>query len=242
MSGHSKWASIKRAKGATDAKRSALFSKLAKGISVAARNGADPEMNFQLRLAVDKAKAANMPKDNIDRAIAKASGAGAAAMEEIMFEAYGPGGTAFLIETATDNRNRTVGEIKAVLNRNDAKLAEAGSVGYLFKKRGQIVLETNDVDAAELAAIDAGAEDVEAFEGKVFIYTDPKELELVRKNLAASNLESNDIGFEWHPTAMIHVGDKPLADKILKLSDTLDDLDDVTNIHSNVEIAPELID
>lgn len=242
MSGHSKWASIKRAKGATDAKRSALFSKLAKGISVAARNGADPEMNFQLRLAVDKAKAANMPKDNIDRAIAKASGAGAAAMEEIMFEAYGPGGTAFLIETATDNRNRTVGEVKAVLNRNDGKLAEAGSVGYLFKKRGQIVLETNDVDAAELAAIDAGAEDVEAFEGKVFIYTDPKELELVRKNLVASNLESNDIGFEWHPTAMIHVGDKPLADKILKLSDTLDDLDDVTNIHSNVEIAPELID
>ena len=242
MSGHSKWASIKHKKGATDAKRSAIFSKLAKGISVAARHGPDPEMNFQLRLAVDKAKAANMPKDNIERAIAKATGTEGAAMEEIMFEAYGPGGTAFLIEAATDNHNRTIGEIKAVLNRNNGKLAEAGSVGYLFKKRGQIVLETADLDAVELAAIDAGAEDVEAFEGKVYVYTDPKELEHVRKNLAAAGLESNDIGFEWHPTAMISITDKSMADKILKLSDLLDDLDDVTNIHSNVDIAPELVD
>ena len=159
-----------------------------------------------------------------------------------MFEAYGPGGTAFLIEAATDNHNRTIGEIKAVLNRNNGKLAEAGSVGYLFKKRGQIVLETADLDAVELAAIDAGAEDVEAFEGKVYVYTDPKELEHVRKNLAAAGLESNDIGFEWHPTAMISITDKSMADKILKLSDLLDDLDDVTNIHSNVDIAPELVD
>lgn len=241
MAGHSKWAQIKRKKGVADAKRGAVFSKLASAITIAAKNGTDAEMNFALRIAVDQAKAANMPKDNIDRAIARAGGAGGVTLEEIMFEAYGPGGTAFLIETATDNRNRTIGEVKAALNKFGGKLAEAGAVGYLFKKRGQIVLETSDADAVELAAIDAGAEDVEADDGKVFVYTDPKELEQVRKNLAASQLESNDVGFERQPTAMIKIEDKSLADRILKLSDALDDLDDVTNIHSNVDIPENLL-
>ncbi len=235
MSGHSKWASIKRQKGAADQKRGAVFSKLAKAISVAARHGGDPAMNFALRIAVDQAKAANMPKDNIERAIERASGKDGAALEEITFEAYGPGGTAFLIETATDNHNRTVGEIRAVLNKLGGKLAETGSVGYLFKKLGAIAVTTDDAEKVELAAIDAGAEDVEQHENHVIIATDPKELEHVRRRLAEQGIEG-EAGFEWQPLATIAVaGD--VADKILKLADALDELDDVTAIHSNFEIA-----
>ncbi|MDO8650219.1 MAG: YebC/PmpR family DNA-binding transcriptional regulator [Candidatus Berkelbacteria bacterium] len=236
MSGHSKWHSIKHQKGAADAKRGAVFSKLANAITVAARNGADPEMNFQLRLAVDRARAANMPKDNIERAIDKVKGGGASAMEEITFEAYGPGGTAFLIETATDNRNRSVGDIRAVLNKYDAKLAESGSVGYLFKKRGQIVLENVDPETAELAAIEAGAEDFETEDSRVFIYTDPKELEHVRRSLATAGFESNEVSFEFHPTTTVPITDDKLSERIIKLATALDDLDDVTKVSSNFEL------
>lgn len=236
MAGHSKWAQIKRQKGAADAKRGVAFSKLAKAITVAARHGADPEMNFQLRIAVDQAKAANMPKDNIERAIERASGASGNAIEEVLFEAYGPGGTAFLIETATDNRNRTVGEIRATLNKLDGKLAESGSVGYLFKKLGHIVIETNDPEAIELAAIDAGAEDVEQDDGQVVVYTDPKELERVRRTLAKQNITSDEVGFFYRPTATVPV-EGAIAEKVTKLADALDELDDVTAVHSNFELA-----
>lgn len=236
MSGHSKWSSIKHQKGAADQKRSAVFGKLTNAISVAARHGADPEMNFQLRIAIDQAKAANMPKDNIERAIARASGSGAAAMEEITFEAYGPGGTAFLIETATDNRNRTIGEIRAVLNRHDGKLAETGSVGYLFKKQGLIVLETEDIEATELAAIDAGASDVSADAGKIFIATEPQELEAVRRALSGGGINSNDVGFEWQPTVAVPLSDQATVEKVLKLAEALEGLDDITNVHSNFQI------
>lgn len=240
MSGHSKWASIKRQKGVADAKRGATFAKLAKAITVAARNGVDPEMNFQLRIAVDKAKAANMPKDNIERAIDRVKGPGAAALEEVVFEGYGPGGTAFLIETATDNRNRTVGEIRAALNKNGGKLAESGSVGYLFKKRGQIILDNVNAEEAELAAIDAGAEDVEAEGVSVFVYTDPKELQAVRKNLETAGFASNEIGFEFHPLSTIPITDQGATEKVMRLSEMLDDIDDVTNVHSNVDIAANI--
>ena len=242
MSGHSKWSSIKHQKGAADAKRGAVFSKLSNAITVAARNGTDPEMNFQLRLAVDRARAANMPKDNIERAIDKVKGGGASAMEEITFEAYGPGGTAFLIATATDNRNRSVGDIRAVLNKYDAKLAESGSVGYLFKKRGQIVLENVDTETAELAAIEAGAEDFEIEDGQVFIYTDPKELEHVRRNLVTAGFESNEVSFEFHPTTTVPITDEKLSERIIKLATALDDLDDVTKVSSNFEIPAGLFD
>lgn len=241
MAGHSKWAQIKRQKGVADQRRGAVFAKLANAITVAARNGTDPEMNFQLRIAIDKAKAANMPKDNIERAIERVKGSGGAALEEVVFEAYGPGGTAFLIETATDNRNRTVGEIRAALNKYDGKLAESGSVGYLFKKRGQIILENINIEEAELAAIDAGAEDVDADSDSVFIYTDPKELQLVRKSLETAGFTSNEVGFEFHPLSTVVINDKKVAEKVMKLSEILDDIDDVTNVHSNIDIAPELL-
>lgn len=250
MSGHSKWSTIKHQKGATDQKRGAIFSKLANAISVAARGGADPDMNFQLRLAMDRARAANMPKDNIERAIERATGAGAGALEEIVFEAYGPGGTAFLIETASDNRNRTVGDIRATLNKYDGKLAESGSVAYLFKKRGQIVLENVDAEAAELAAIDAGAEDVDGPStqlgvngvNQVFVYTDPKELEHVRRKLVTAGFSSEHVSFEFHPAATMPVTDAKLAEKIIKLATALDDLDDVTKVSSNFELPDNLVE
>ncbi len=242
MSGHSKWASIKRQKGVADQKRGALFAKLASAITIAARSGVDPEMNFQLRIVIDKAKTANMPKDNIERAVERASGAGGAAMEEVMFEAYGPGGTAFLIETATDNHNRTVGEIKAVLNRNNGKLAENGSVAYLFKKFGQIIFEKLNPDEVELAAIDAGAVEVEHDSGQVFIYTDPKELEAVRKNLEKLGFVSHDIGFEWQPTLSVPIADKKTAQKVLHLAEALDDLEDITRVSGNFSIAESLLE
>lgn len=236
MSGHSKWSSIKHQKGAADAKRGAVFSKLANAITIAARHGTDPEMNFQLRLAIDRARANNVPKGNIERAIERVKGAGASAMEELLLEAYGPGGTAFLIEVATDNRNRAVGDVRAVLNKYDAKLAESGAVGYLFKKRGQIVLENVDPESAELSAIDAGAEDVEAEDGTVFVYTNPTELENVRRNLATAGFESSEVSFEFHPTVSVPIVDEKLSEKIIKLATALDDLDDVTKVSSNFTI------
>lgn len=246
MSGHSKWSQIKRQKGVTDNRRSAVFGKLSNAITIAARGGIDPEMNFQLRIAVDKARAANMPKDNIERAIDRAKGGAAGSLEEVIFEAYGPGGTAFLIETATDNRNRTIGAIRAELNHDEGKLAESGSVSYLFKKRGQIILETTEAEAAELAAIDAGAEDVESPStslgvNRVFIYTDPKELEQVRRKLAEASLESSEISFEYHPNVTVPITDQRLAERVIKLSEALDDLEDVTKVSSNFEVTTELL-
>lgn len=235
MSGHSKWSSIKHQKGAADQKRGIVFSKLTRAITVAARNGIDPEMNFQLRIAIDQARDANMPKDNIERAIERAKGVGGEALEEIIFEAYGPGGTAFIIESATDNRNRTVGEIRAILNKFEGKLAESGSVSFLFRKRGQIVLEGVDIEAAELAAIDAGAEDVEADEQTVIVYTDPKNLQSTRISLAEAGFESNVVSFEWLPITMITAEDEVLHQKIVKMSDLLAELEDVTRVFNNLQ-------
>lgn len=242
MSGHSKWSQIKRQKGSNDQKRGAVFSKLANAITVAARGGTDPEMNFQLRLAIDRARENNMPKDNIERAIDRLKGADASLMEELVIEAYGPGGSAFLIETATDNRNRTISDVRVVLNKYDGKLAEAGSVGYLFKKRGQIVLENVETETAELAAIEAGAESFEIDDGKVFVYTDPKELEPVRRQLAQANFSSDSVSFEHHPTTTLLITDQKLAEKIIKLSVALEELEDVTKISSNFDIAEKLLE
>ena len=240
MAGHNKWSKIKRQKGAADQKRGALFSKLSKAITIAAKNGVDPAMNFQLRIAVDKAKQANMPKENIDRAIDKAKTGDA--LEEIMYEAYGPAGTAFLIEVATDNKNRAVTEIKTVLTRNGGKLADSGSVAYLFKQVGQIVIDTENYDEVELAAIDAGAEDTEHGDKHVYIYTDPKKLEEVRKELEKAGYESNDIGLEWHPNASIEITDKEKAEKVINFSELLEDLDDVSRVSGNFIIDDKLID
>lgn len=242
MAGHSKWAQIKRQKGVADQRRGATFSKLTNAITIAAKNGNDPEMNFQLRIAIDKAKAANMPKDNIQRAIDKATGAGGQAqLDEVVYEAYGPGGTAFMIETASDNRNRTVGEIRATLNKFDGKMAETGSVAYLFKKRGVIVIDTTDPERAELAAIDAGAEDFEASDGQVVVYTDPKELETVRQKISESGLTASDVSMEFHPLSTIQITDPVTAKRVINLSETLDELDDVVTVSSNFDVDESLL-
>src|ERR671910_1128653 len=193
MSGHSKWSTIKRQKGATDAKRGQLFTKLAREITIAARQGLpDPDSNTRLRLAVDRAKAANMPKDNIERAIQRAAGSGSGDQyEEVFYEGYGPGGGALMIQAQTDNRNRTVGEVRAVLTRAGGTLGENGSVGWMFDQMGvlEIPLSGADADELSLVAIDAGASDVQTEEGVVIVYTDPTELHRTREALISAGHE-----------------------------------------------------
>jgi YebC/PmpR family DNA-binding regulatory protein len=243
MSGHSKWSQIKRQKGVADVKRGATFSKLANAISIAARGGADPNMNFQLRIAIEKARAANMPKDNIQRAIDKVSGSsGGPALEEILFEAYGPNGIAFLIETATDNRNRTSSQVREVLTKAGGKLAETGSVSYLFAKKGLIVLPTNDkAEEIELAAIDAGADDVSTSDDHVFVYTKPQELMTIVQKLADQDYQAEEFNLVWEPTNHIEITDQTTAEKLIKLSENLEDLDDVVKVASNFDISPDIL-
>ncbi len=238
MAGHSKWAQIKRQKGVTDQKRGATFGKLTNAITVAARQGADPEMNFQLRIAIDKAKSANMPKDNIERAIKRASVGAAGLLEEVTFEAYGPNGIAFLIEATTDNRNRTIGEIRAVLNKSGGKMAEAGSVSYLFEKVGQLIIPADGKEETiELSAIDAGAK-----ENKVFITSNPQELDSIRRSLAGQGYIAEDFSLIWEPRALITIVDFVHAEKLIKLSIALEDLDDVVKVASNFEVAEGLLE
>lgn len=238
MSGHSKWSQIKRSKGAADAKRSQTFGKLANQIAIAARKGADAETNMLLRIAIDRAREANMPKDNIERILDKAKGSGGSAIEDLLFEAYGPEGIAYLIETATDNRNRTTGEIRAVLNKLNGKMAEAGSVSFLFKQRGLLVVDLQGAseESAELTAIDAGAEDIEAAEGKMFVYTQPKELDHVRRSLLEAGLKVEEMSLEWEALSPIVISSQETADKLIKLAEELEALDDVQKVATNFEI------
>lgn len=236
MSGHSKWSSIKHQKATADARRSNLFTKLANNISVAARNGGDPLMNFSLRLAIDKAKAANMPKDNIERAIKRGIGElGGAQIENITYEIYGPGGSAILAEALTDNKNRTSAEVKSVLNKLGGKLASAGAVSYLFAKRGiiQTSIDTQSKEEIELLILDSGAEDYMENDESFTIFTKPELLCEVSENLEKSNLiiDSKEIVLEPKETVELMDDD---AQKVLKLLETLDDLDDVTSVNSNL--------
>jgi len=236
MSGHSKWASIKHQKGAADAKRANVFTKLANTITVAARNGADPTMNFQLRLAIDKAKASNMPKDNIERAITRASGTGAAAVEELLYEIYGPHGTAILIDVATDNRNRAIADVKAILNKHGGKLANQGAVQYLFERQGEIVVEaasgTAD-DEIEMQLIDAGAIDYSKEESDYIVATDASALEAVKKALEATGFKVIDAKLHWVPKQTVALSEED-SEKVIKLLTLLDDLDDVVAVASNI--------
>jgi len=195
-------------------------------------------MNFQLRIAMDQARAANMPNDNIKRAIDRATGIGASAIENMMFEVYGPEGIAFLIECATDNHNRASGEIRAILNRHGGKLAEAGAVAYLFKHRGLLIFSAAGAEAEELelAAIEAGAEDISQEEDKVFVYTNPKELDQVRRVLVDGGYAAEEMELTWEPTATIQVNAET-GDKLIKLSELLEELDDVTHVYSNFDIS-----
>lgn len=244
MSGHSKWSTIKRKKGATDAKRGQLFTKLAREITVAARTGLpDPDANARLRIAVQKARAQSMPKDNIDRAIQRAVGAdGADQYEEIYYEGYGPGGTAIMILTMTDNRNRTVGELRAVLTRAGGTLGENGSVSWMFDQTGVINITANGHDPEELAlvAIDAGASDVQVEDEVVEIYTEPQELHKVQEQIATQGFAVEDSELVMKPKTMLQP-EPDVAVKAVRLLEKLEDLDDVQSVYSNLDISDEVL-
>jgi len=243
MSGHSKWASIKHQKAIKDARRGASFTKFANLISVAARSGADPATNFKLRLAVDSAKKAGVPNANIDRAIKRGSGQEAGTtFEEITYEGYGPGGVAIIVETATDNRNRTAPDVRSAFGKHGGTMGTAGSVAYQFTQRGIVVIDAADLEAATMDAIEAGAEDVEEGEAQLIVYTKPTELDAVRKGLAEKGytIEKAELSFE--PNTTVPVTDEATARKLIRLMDALDELDDVTATYTNFDITPELME
>jgi YebC/PmpR family DNA-binding regulatory protein len=243
MSGHSKWSTIKRQKGANDAKRGALFTKVAREISVAARlGGGDPDANYRLRLAIEKARSVNMPADNIKRTIEKATGGGEADQyEEIVYEGYGPGGVAVLVEAQTDNRNRTAADVRSMFTRTGGQLAGSGAVAWQFEPRGLITIVRNGVDADEVAltAIDAGAEDVDSDDETIEIYTAPAELESVR-----SALEGSGVAVESAESAMIAKQtvelDAAKARQALRLVEMLEELEDVSRVTANFDIPEEV--
>lgn len=238
MSGHSKWSTIKRQKELTDAKRGAVFTKLANAITLAAKKGGDPSTNFSLRLVLDQAKAANMPNTNIQRAIDRGTGKlGGDAVEEVTYEGYGPGGIAVMVECATDNKNRTYPIVRLAFSKNGGNMAEPGSVAFQFTRKGVIRAEFNgDADDAMLAAIDAGAEDAEAEGNTLVIYTDPKQLSAVRDALQPAGLTVKEAELTFVPSNTVEVTDSETIRKIMNLMDALDNLDDVTNVHSNFDI------
>lgn len=241
MAGHSKWATIKRAKGVNDAKRGAVFTKIGNQIAIAARGGTDPSMNPSLAMVIEKAKAANMPMANIQRAIDRVKDKNAAQLEEIVYEGYGPGGIAVLVEAATDNKNRTYPEVRHAFSKNGGNIAEPGSVAFQFARKGQITVTfEGDADEVLLLALDAGADDAQEAEGKLFVYTDPKSLHAVRQQLAASGLtvEAAELIYEAQNT--INIDDADTARKVMKLMDALDDLDDVVATHANFDLDESL--
>jgi YebC/PmpR family DNA-binding regulatory protein len=244
MSGHSKWSTIKRQKGANDAKRGALFTKVAREISVAARSGGgDPDANYRLRLAIEKARSVNMPAENIKRTIDKATGGGEGEQfEEIVYEGYGPGGVAVLVEAATDNRNRTAAEVRSIFTKTGGQLAGSGAVAWQFEPRGLIAVNRGgsvDPDVVGLAAIDAGAEDVETDDESIEIYTSPGDLEAVRKALEGAGVpvESAESTMVAKQTVEL---DSNKARQALRLVELLEDLDDVQRVTANFDIPEDV--
>ena len=239
MSGHSKWSTIKREKGAKDAKRGAVFTKLGNQIAIAARSGADPTMNASLQMAIEKAKQANMPVANIQRAIDRVSDKNAAVLEETAYEAMGPGGIGIIIETATDNKNRTFPEVKNALTKNGGRIADAGSVMFQFTRKGVINVSATGEDAL-LTVLDAGAEDAIEEDGEMIVYTEQKDLAKVRTAIMESGLTVTGAELQYVPNSAVVVDDVEKAEKVLKLMDALDDLDDVTNVHTNADITADV--
>ena len=242
MSGHSKWSTIKRKKGAADAKRGKIFTKLIREIATAARmGGGDPGANPRLRLAIDKARIANMPKDNVERAIKKGTGEGdAAAYEEVVYEGYGPGGAALYVEVLTDNKNRTVGEVRHVLTKHGGNLGASGCVAYLFEKKGLISVEGEalDTDALLEAALEAGAEDVNEGGDGVDVVAAPAQFEEVKRALEEAGFTPASAEISMEPTSTVELRGSD-AEAMLKLSDALEDLDDVQNVYANFDISEE---
>ncbi len=232
MSGHSKWSTIKRKKGAADAKRGAIFTKVANMITIAAREGGgDPDGNPKLALAIEKARGVNMPKDNIERAVKRGTGEiGGDTIEEMNIEAYGPGGSAFIIKAITDNKNRTISEIRNILAKHDGKVAETGSVAYQFDARGVIIVN-NPSDELELAAIDAGASDTTTKEGNLIITTTPADLKKVKESLQNATIESAETELVPQNPLDLAAAEKT---KTEKLAEALAEQDDVNEVFSNL--------
>ncbi|MEO6349311.1 MAG: YebC/PmpR family DNA-binding transcriptional regulator [Candidatus Limnocylindrales bacterium] len=244
MSGHSKWSQIKRQKGANDAKRGAVFTKIAREITIAAREGGgDPDANYRLRLVMEKARYVNMPADNIKRAIERASGTNAAdQFEEIIYEGYGPGGVAILVEAATDNRNRTAADVRSVFTKNGGQLAGTGAVAWQFEPRGVVEVARNGIDPDEIAltAIDAGAEDVDTESDPIAVLTEPGNLESLRTSLEGSGVKVESAEVTMQPKSQIEV-DEHVARQNLRLIEALEDHDDVQRVTANFDLPNELL-
>ena len=240
MSGHSKWSTIKREKGAKDAARGAVFTKIGNLIAMSARSGTDPDTNFSLRLAIDKAKAANMPSANIQRAIDRVKDKSAAQMTEVLYEGYGPGGVAILAEVSTDNLNRTYPEVRLAFSKHGGNIAEKGSVVFQFDHKGMIRVNGTGDDIM-LQALEAGAEDVQDEDGGSIIYTEAIELAKVRDTIKAAGLEITDAELTYVPNMTVEITDAATAGKIMRLMDALDAIDEVSNTHVNFDISRELL-
>jgi len=245
MSGHSKWSSIKHKKGAADAKRGKLFTKLARAVTVAARDGGgDPDHNPALATAVQKAKDASMPKENIQRAIDRGTGAGSdgAAIERIVYEGYGPAGVAVMVEALTDNRNRASAEIRHAFSKHGGSLGEPGSVAWIFEKKGAIVVDGSRYGEDDLiGAIDAGAEDVREDGEQLRVLSDPSDLSAVREVLEASGVEIESAGLATEPKSTVEVKGHD-AERLLKLLDALDEQDDVDEVFANFDIPEDVLE
>jgi YebC/PmpR family DNA-binding regulatory protein len=237
MSGHNKWSKIKHKKAATDAQRSKVFSTLSKEIIIAAKNGSDPEMNFQLKMAVDKAKSLNMPKANIEKAIKRGSGElkNEAQLEEFLFEAYGPNQVAMLIKAVSDNKNRTLSEIKTALTKNKGKMVEAGRISWQFDQVGKIVLKKSEKSEEELEEIliESGADDFQIDEDDLIVYTAFQELQMVKENLEKAGLKIKEAGLTYLPQNKLELSDKDL-EKYADFFEKVEEQDDVVEVYDNV--------
>lgn len=244
MSGHSKWAKIHRQKGVTDQKKGQLFSKLARAITIAARDGLDPEANFKLRLAVEKARQANMPKGNIERALRSAQGKlGGGGLEEAVYEGYGPGRIALVIETVTDNRNRTTAEIKNLFEKRGGNLGGPGSVSFQFKKAGLLTVEKGfSSEKRILKIIDLGVEDVEEVEDAIEVYVKPEKLDETKKKLEANDFKVIEAELVMKPIVFVKLTDKEKAKKVLDFMEELEDHGDVQRVFTNFDIPDEFLE
>ncbi len=245
MAGHNKWSKVKHIKAVVDARRGKVFSKFSKELTVAAKlGGSNPELNARLRTAIQNARAQNMPNDNIERAIKKGAGElEGATLEEIVYEGYGPGGVAMLIEVVTDNRNRTVAELRTLMSKNGGSLAEAGSVAYLFTRRGEIRLDKGNLseDAATELALETGADDVGDDGAEWIFYTATDQLFAVGSALQARSHSPKSQHFIYQPITTVTVTDLETAKNLIKLHDIVDDYDDTQNVHANFELPDEII-
>jgi len=241
MSGHSKWSTIKRQKGVRDATRGAVFTKIGNTIAVAARAGSDPETNFALRLAIEKAKAANMPMANIQRAIDRQKNKNETQLQDVLYEGYGPGGVAIIVECTTDNINRTYPDVRLAFSRHGGSLVEKGSVVFQFEHRGMIRVKQQDETVLELA-IEVGAEDVIDDGDSTIVYCDPKSLNIVRQSFSNKNFDILDAELTYVPKDLVKINDLDIAGKVMRLMEALEDIDDVSNTFVNFDIEEDILE